>query len=84
MVMMNVAPAHRVLMWVLLSSAGDWKAGSISTHWAHMVRRWASQVMASVNEEAAEGTAAERPARAKARPRLMGSKCAPLDKARIA
>jgi hypothetical protein len=49
-----------------------------------MVRRWASQVMASVYVEAEEGAAAERPARAKARPRLMGSKCAPLDKARIA
>jgi hypothetical protein len=32
MVMMNVAPAHRLLMWVLLSSAVDRKAGSISTH----------------------------------------------------
>jgi hypothetical protein len=32
MVMMNVAPAHRLLMWVLLSSAGDWKAESMSTH----------------------------------------------------
>ena len=29
MVMMNVAPAHRLLMWVLLSSAVDRKAGSI-------------------------------------------------------
>ena len=32
MVMMNVAPAHRLLVWALLSSAGDWKAGSILTH----------------------------------------------------
>jgi hypothetical protein len=49
-----------------------------------MVRGWASQVMASVYEEAEEGAAAERPGKAKARPRLMGSKCAPLDRARRA
>ena len=49
-----------------------------------MMRRWASQDMDSVTEVAEEGAAAERPARAKARPRLMGSKCSPLARARIA
>ena len=42
------------------------------------MRRWASQVIESVNEAPEENVAAERQARAKASPRLTGSKCTPL------
>ena len=69
-----MAPAHNLLMLVLLSSAGDWKAESMSTHGVHRMRKWESQVIESANVAPKKDEATERQARAKASQPSAGSK----------